>query len=308
MPGSKLKVDAMFVPQKLYGVIGDPISHSLSPVLHNTGFQAWGIPAVLMAWHITPSALPDFVRAMRLLPIAGACVTIPHKEAIIPLLDRVTGLARRVGAVNTVYWEDGELVGHNTDVEGFLFPLYHRSAPTTVLILGAGGAARAVLSGLLTLPGVQRIAITARREEQVQALLAAVQPAENDDHDHDEALEPASLAARRLPQVEYLPWTRREEFPADLIVNTTPLGMDSGAEPGSSPLRVFHGLGLAYDIIYQDTPFLAAARAAGWETQNGRDMFVNQGSAQFILWTGFPLPEAATAALDAALDRRHDYS
>ena len=153
----------MFLPHKLYGVIGDPIAHSLSPTLHNAAFQAWGIPSVLMPWHIAPDHLGDFVRAVRTLPIAGCCVTIPHKSAIIPLLDRITPLAESVGAVNTLYWDGPELVGHNTDVEGFLFPLWQRPVMPRVLILGAGGAARAVLGGLYQLPGVREILLCARR-------------------------------------------------------------------------------------------------------------------------------------------------
>ena len=155
----------MFLPQKLYGVIGDPIGHSLSPVLHNAAFQAWGIPAVLLPWRIAAERLADFVAAARLLPVAGACVTIPHKEKMLSLVDRATPLARAVGAVNTLYRDGGELVGHNTDVEGFLQPLYQRGEFPTALILGAGGAARAVLAGLLSLDGVRRVLVTARREK-----------------------------------------------------------------------------------------------------------------------------------------------
>lgn len=283
----------MLIPQKLYGVIGDPIGHSLSPVLHNTGFQAWGIPAAFLAWRIAPETLADFVRAARLLPIAGACVTIPHKEKILPLLDRVTPLAQAVGAVNTLYWDGGELVGHNTDVEGFLFPLYDRPAFPTALVLGAGGAARAALSGLLTLDGVKRVVVSARREEQARELAASVRPVPEE-----------HAAPHQVPVVDVVPWEARGDVEADLAVNTTPMGMSGGGAPAASPLNVFRGRGLAYDLIYQPTPFLAAAQAAGWDTLNGRDMFANQGSAQFTLWTGFPLPETAFAALDAAIDRQ----
>lgn len=287
----------MFLPHKLYGVIGDPIGHSLSPVLHNAAFQAWGIPAVLMPWRIAPERLADFVAAARLLPVAGACVTIPHKEAVVPLVDKVTPLARAVGAVNTLYWDGGELVGHNTDVEGFVQPLYTRGVFPTALILGAGGAARAVLAGLLTLDGVTRIRVAARRGEQARALVAEVR-----------ALQDEHAAPRTPPAVDVVPWDTRHEVEADLIVNTTPVGMSGGNAAGclasASPFTVFRGRGLAYDLIYQATPFLNAARAAGWNTLNGRDMFVAQASAQFILWTGFPLPDAARAALDEAITRQ----
>lgn len=283
----------MFLPQKLYGVIGDPIGHSLSPVLHNTGFQAWGIPAAYLSWRIAPEALADFVRAARLLPVAGTSVTIPHKEKILPLLDRVTPLAQAVGAVNTLYWDGDELVGHNTDVEGFLYPLYDRPAFPSALILGAGGAARAALSGLLSLDGVERVYVTARRPEQARELVARVRPVPEE-----------HAAPRQAPAVQTVPWEARGDVAAHLVVNTTPMGLSGGGAPEASPLNVFRGTGLAYDLIYQPTPFLAAARAAGWDTLNGRDMFANQGSAQFTLWTGFPLPESAFAALDAAIERQ----
>lgn len=290
----------MVMPRRLYGVIGDPVVQSLSPLLHNTGFRARNIPAALFAWRIAPEKLPDFVTAVRTLPVEGACVTIPHKQKIMPLLDRLTPLADRVGAVNTLYWEDGDLVGHNTDVEGFLRPLLSHPAFPTALILGAGGAARAVLAGLLELPGVERILVAARRPEQARELARSVRPAMRDGRGITEP-HPAPSAP---PAVAVLPWEERERSDADLIVNTTPMGMAGGDAPAASPLTVFPKAGpdrLAYDLIYQDTPFLVAARSAGWNSLNGRDMFAAQGNAQFLLWTGFPLPEASFAALDSAI-------
>lgn len=280
----------MFLPHKLYGVIGDPVAHSLSPTLHNTAFQARDIPSVLMPWHITPDRLGGFVQAVRTLPIAGCCVTIPHKSAVIPLLDRITPLAESVGAVNTLYWDGPELVGHNTDVEGFLFPLRQRPAMPRVMVLGAGGAARAVLGGLYQLPGVREILICARREEQAHELAARVRPLEDE---HKPRTAP-------LPEVRVLPWEGRHETRADLIVNTTPTGLE-----GTSPLTAFSRscAGLAYDLVYFRTPFLDAAEKAGWDTLNGRDMFASQGDAQFTLWTGVPMPDAAFRALDEAIAR-----
>ncbi len=286
---------------KLYGVIGDPVSHSLSPLLHNTAFRAWGLPAALLPWRIAKDDLPDFVRAFRLLRMAGACVTLPHKEAILPLADRLTPLAERVGAVNTLYWDGPDLIGHNTDAEGFLAPLLRRpSLPSSpyrsALILGAGGAARAALSGLLALPGLESIQVAARRVEQAEALIAAVRPARE--------------TQGTPPRVAALPWARRH-IAADLIVNTTPVGLSSGADGQASPLDAFPPAtpaSLAYDVIYHATPFLDAARAAGWQALDGRAMFLAQADAQFILWTGFPLPEAATRAVHEALDAASDDS
>ena len=307
----------MFLPQKLYGVIGDPIEHSLSPLLHNTAFQAVGAAAVLLPWRIAAEHLADFVAAVRLLPIAGACVTIPHKERIAPLLDRLTPLARAVGAVNTLYWDGGDLVGHNTDVEGFVQPLSARGGFSSALILGAGGAARAVLAGLLTLPELRRILVAARRQEQARALIAGVRPLPGGAaHVHSPQAAPQTVPAAvpptlplaapacapaSAPVVEAVPWDSRHDLTADLIINTTPIGMSSGPAASASPFTEFRGHGLAYDLIYQATPFLRSARAAGWDVLNGRDMFAAQAAAQFTLWTGLPLPDAAHAALDEAL-------
>lgn len=290
----------MFLPQKLYGVIGDPIEHSLSPLLHNTAFQAAGVAAVMLPWRIAAEDLAGFVAAFRLLPVSGACVTIPHKERIVPLVDRVTPLAGAVGAVNTLYWDGGDLVGHNTDVEGFLQPLAARGGFSTALILGAGGAARAVLAGLLTMPGLRRVLVAARREEQARALAAGVRALPEGTALPADPAAAQALAPAHAPSVEVIPWDSRHDMSADLIINTTPIGMSSGTAASASPFTEFRGHGMAYDLIYQATPFLHRARAAGWDILNGRDMFVAQAAAQFTLWTGLPLPDAARAALNEA--------
>ena len=134
----------------LYGVTGWPLSQSLSPLLHNTGFAALGINALYLKWEVPPQKLPTFVESVRLLNIRGCSVTIPHKVELLPLLDEVSPLARRVGAANTIYWKGESLCGENTDVAGFMAPLANVPlAGADVLLLGAGGAARAVAAGLV---------------------------------------------------------------------------------------------------------------------------------------------------------------
>ena len=141
----------------LYGVTGWPLGQSLSPLLHNTGFQALRLPAAYARWEVPPEKLPAFVESVRLLHIRGCSVTIPHKVALTPLLDAVSPLARQVGAVNTLYWQDDALCGHNTDVAGFLAPLAGLPLDRgDALLLGAGGAARAVAAGLTGLPQDKR--------------------------------------------------------------------------------------------------------------------------------------------------------
>ena len=147
-----------FMPQDIYGVIGWPLAQSLSPLIHNTGFQTLNLPGVYLRWEVAPDNLPRFLDAVRALPIRGLSVTIPHKVAVMPLLDGLTREAEAVGAVNTLFWEDGKLRGDNTDVTGFMAPLKALALPTDlpILLLGAGGAARAVAAGL-TLAGFRQM-------------------------------------------------------------------------------------------------------------------------------------------------------
>lgn len=284
----------MLCPTELFGITGYPLGHSMSPRLHNWGFAKVQHPAVFMPWPVLPEKVEDFIRAVRVLNIRGACVTIPHKEAVLPLLDRVSARALRMGAVNTLYWDGDVLCGKNTDVDGFLAPLlplrpdgnagaHAGRTLRSALVLGAGGAARAVVQGLKEL-GVPRIAICNRDVTKAQ------------------------LLAQHF-QVESLPWEMRHEQGADLLVNTTPLGMKGSAEE-QTPFEC-HGFaaclagggGLAYDLVYNplETRFLREAREAGLAVQDGLDMFVAQGLAQFTLWTGRDLPahEARTVLQEA---------
>ncbi len=266
-------------PRQLYCVIGQPLGHSLSPLLHNTAFAAAGLPGVYMAFPQTEESLPGFFAGMRALPISGCNVTLPFKVRVMDFLDEVTPRARRVGAVNTVFWRDGRLMGENTDVIGFASPLAGRRF-SHGLILGAGGVSRAAIVALEEM-GVGRITITNRTFERARALA-------------DEF------------GIECMPWEERGECGCDLAVNATSLGM-KGEREGLSPCPdgFFQGRrGLAYDIIYtpRETVFLRQAKAAGWDTQDGAAMFVEQGRAAFELWTGVPMPEGpAYACIDAAL-------
>ncbi len=262
-------------PDTLYGIIGHPLGHSLSPLLHNWGFELLNLDGVYLAWPLEPEKLPDFLTAARTLPIRGVSVTIPHKQA---LLDRVSGRARKVGAVNTLYWDGKDLCGENTDVPGFLAPLRGRTF-AEALVLGAGGAARAVLAGLAEL-GVPRVRLTNRTAARARELAAEF-------------------------GAEAIPWEERAAEGADLVINAGPLGM-RGEHEGETPLtrERFSGRGLAYDLVYNPlrTRFLAEAEAAGWETRDGLSMFVEQGRAQFRLWTGRELPaDGAREVLRAAL-------
>jgi len=242
---------------------------------------------VYMAWPLEPGRVGDFITAVRTLPIRGASVTIPHKQTVLPLLDGVSERARAVGAVNTLYWRDGQLLGENTDVTGFLAPLRQRAATgwrcVRALVLGNGGAARAVLAGLNELAGagdgvVGAVAVAGRNAEKAAPLAAEFGAAVVD-------------------------WDARAAWGADLVVNTTPMGM-SGERQGDTayPAQGFAGrTGLAYDLVYNPlrTRFLSEAAGAGWDVQDGLAMFVEQGREQFRLWTGLELPAEGARTLVA---------
>ena len=277
----------------LYGVTGWPLGQSLSPLLHNTGFAALGINALYMKWEVPPHKLPAFVESVRLLNIRGCSVTIPHKVELLPLLDEVSPLAMRVGAANTIYWQGDRLCGENTDVAGFMAPLAGVPlAGADILLLGAGGAARAVAAGL-------------------------VSPAPQDRPAHIYVATPSDKS--HLPLAEEfgltpLLWQNRHEPAPLLVINTTPLGMRGKAEDDTSYDFSLAAQGaasgntapLAYDIVYNplETRFLREARAAGRRCISGLEMFFGQGDAQFRLWTGQGLPPESRRALETALGQQ----
>lgn len=268
-----------FIPDKLYGVIGWPLAQSLSPLLHNTGFQALGIKSVYMAWPVKVSQLEDFIKSMPILAVFGCSVTIPHKMAVLPYLDSVSEAASLAGAANTLYWREGELCGENTDVEGFLAPLRSLALDKMdALLLGAGGAAHAVAAGL-RLAGCPNVYVTSPGNQRQFSL------------------------AQRFGFTP-LPWDERYRLAPKLIINATPLGM-YGENENKTPYDFsrISGSGWAYDLVYNplETMFLREAKAAGRKTISGLDMFFGQGNAQFRLWTGQNLPPAAKLALDQAL-------
>ena len=256
------------IPQRIYGVLGHPVAHSLSPALHNWAFAELGIPAAYLAFDKSPEELTEFLEAVRALPVSGLSVTIPHKVAVMAALDGVSDLAKRVGAVNTLYWDQKRLLGENTDIAGFLEPLRGLGrVPGSALVLGAGGAARAGLAGLLDL-GVPRVCLSNRTPEKAAGLAAEF-------------------------GVQLVPWDERHNADAELVVNTTPLGMvgerqelSPWADICMSPAQT------AYDLVYnpQKTKFLADAEGMGCRTIDGLSMFVAQARAQFRLWTGQDFP------------------
>lgn len=251
------------IPEKLYGIIGHPLGHSLSPLLHNHGFQKLGLCSSYFCWPIPPGKLPEFMTAMRTLPIAGASVTIPHKCTVMPYLDGYSEDAIHAGAVNTLFWKDGKLLGDNTDVQGFLKPLEpHLKRLNSALVLGVGGAARAVLWGLKR-RGVEKLAICGRKKEIIAQLSQEF-------------------------GAESVEWENRGAWQGDLLINATPLGMQGAlAEENPWPGGT-KNIQIMYDLVYNPlkTKFLREGEVRGARTILGVEMFVAQAMAQFQLWTG----------------------
>lgn len=265
-------------PEKLFGIIGHPLGHSLSPVLHTWNFSRLGLASAYFRWDVPPGKLDDFLNAARVLPIAGVSVTIPHKQAVIPGLDGLTPAATRIGAVNTLFWNEGRLLGDNTDVTGFLSPLQDRNF-NSAMVLGAGGAARAVLAGLRE-KGVQQLLIANRSPERAKALAE-------------------EFSATPLP------WDKRTEKNCELLVNTTPLGMKGGGINETPwPGEAFAPEQTVYDLVYNplQTRFLREAARAGCTVLDGLGMFLGQAREQCRLWTGLELPvEQGRKLLEALL-------
>jgi 3-dehydroquinate dehydratase/shikimate dehydrogenase len=268
---------------RVYGVIGNPIGHSLSPLLHNTAFHARKFDGVFVPFLVRN--LREFLASMAGFGVAGLSVTIPHKEAILRSLDDCDPLAARIGAVNTVVVRGGgQLYGYNTDYVGVLRSLERRMrlAGSRVLLFGAGGAARAAAFALAQSGSI--VCICARRPERARALARAVGG-----------------------QVLALADLQHEFF--DAIVNCTPIGMHP---KGGSPLKSTElNCRIVMDMVYRprETDLLRMARRKGIEIISGVEMFLGQGFAQYEIWTGERAPESAMRrAVVSALDREEKLS
>jgi shikimate dehydrogenase len=273
---------------QIYGVIGDPIAHSLSPSLQNPAFAALGLDAVYVTFRVSPYALGDALRGLLAVNVRGINVTVPHKSDVLRYLKGVTDTARRIGAVNTLRNDSGHWIGENTDATGFirsLEPLGMNLSGSSVGVLGAGGAARGVAVGLLE-AGTSHLIVCNRSNERAITLVELLQ----------ESFGQQSISAVSLEELE------KEEL--DLLVNTTTVGSDGLSSPAQ--LNNFKGLGAVVDIIYRpsQTPLLHEAQKLGLPYLNGGGMLLYQGAAAFSFWTGEAAPEAIMRkALDDHLSK-----
>ncbi len=275
---------------RIYGLLGWPVRATLSPAMHNAAFRALGVNAVYVAFPTPAEHLAAAVHGLAAAGVAGFNLTVPHKSAILPLLQRVEPHAAAMGAVNCVRIEAGNLSGTNTDGEGFLLSLRHDlhwdPHGKRALMLGAGGAARGIAHSLLG-AGLAELLIANRTPDRARALAAEC------------------LARFPTARVEALPLAAAGGHAPQLLVNTTTVGMGDGQRPVDlTATGVSEAL---VDIVYHplETPLLAQARAMGLACTNGVGMLLYQGVAAFRYWTGREPPQDAMRnALEAALRAR----
>ncbi|MFH1259039.1 MAG: shikimate dehydrogenase [Elusimicrobiota bacterium] len=274
---------------RLVGIFGYPVEHTLSPVLQNAAFAARNLNFVYLPYLVKPEHLFRAVSSIRALNMVGVNVTIPHKEAVVEFLDELHASAKIVGAVNTIHYRNNKLTGYNTDGKGFLDSLIHEGkfSPSgkKAVLLGSGGVARA-LAAVLAEQGIKKLTIANRTPKK------------------------AEILASRLKRFFSIPITVTglnsadlnsaiEE--ADILLNATSVGM-SLPEKILIHSRALHRRLFVYDVVYQDTPLLRAAKKIGAKTLNGMGMLIYQGAESFEIWTGKKAPlEAMRQALELQL-------
>jgi shikimate dehydrogenase len=257
---------------KILGVMGYPIEHSMSPVMHNAALRQLGADYVYVPLAVPPADLAGVLASLRAIDCRGFNVTIPHKQAVMTHLSEISEVARLIGAVNTVWPTEQGWAGTNTDILGWLSPLRSLPPPETVVILGGGGAARAVIAGCVQL-GCEDIWVVGRDLGKLAALQTS------------------------WPHLKLQEWSQLDNLLplADLVVNCTPIGMFPQVD--ASPLSVeqielLRVGAIVYDLIYSPRPtkLLQMAEDSGCQLIDGVDMLVGQGSAALELWLGQPVP------------------
>lgn len=260
---------------RTYCIIGDPVSHSLSPAMHNAAFKSLSMDDVYIAYKVSSHELESSVESLRSVKISGFNVTIPHKIAVLQYLDEVDLLSRKAGAVNTVASIDGRFKGFNTDIQGFLQPLLNRGIDfrgLSVLLFGAGGSARAVVASLSSVTGISKLVVANRtynksselsKQAELQGLTSSVS-----------MIEEAKVMAKRF----------------DLIVNATSVGLQSNESILDS--EYIDGNSTVYDLVYRPvmTKLLENAREKGARIIYGYEMLLEQGAQAFEIWTGLKAP------------------
>jgi shikimate dehydrogenase len=274
------------------GLIGYPLKHSVSPYFQQAALDYYGLDIRYEAWETTPAKLPGIVKNLKEPQNLGANVTVPYKQTVLPLLDGVDDLASSIGAVNTIVKKEDKLVGSNTDAYGFIEALdkerHFDPGGKNVVMLGAGGVARAVSFALLQRK-IAALAITDGVFERASVLAEDLVGHSGD---------ASSRSKDSEPGVSAFEWqnlgSARTLAGCDLIIHCTTIGMKDSPQEGQSPLRleVIPKDVLVYDVVYNPslTPLLRLAQEAGADTLGGLPMLVYQGAASFKLWLGKEAP------------------
>ncbi len=259
---------------RLLGILGNPLSHSYSPAMHNAAIEKLGLDLVYVPLKIEAHGLEACLRSLRDLDFLGVNVTLPYKQAVIPHLDEVSDLSRMMGAVNTIVRRDGKLFGTTTDPEGFLAGFReagHSFDNKSVVILGNGGSARTIAFALFLMAKPRRVILAARDIAKSAELAGEIRAKLN----------------RELEIVDLKEYpARRSEF--EIVVHTTPVGMHPHTDESLLTPEMLDPEQIVYDLIYnpRETLLLQQARARGCRTVGGLGMLVHQGVASFKLWTG----------------------
>ncbi|NLQ04290.1 shikimate dehydrogenase [Cylindrospermopsis raciborskii] len=265
---------------KIMGVIGYPVEHSLSPLMHNTALHHLGLDYVYLPFPIAPDNLERAIAGFASIGVVGFNVTIPHKQAIIPLLHDLSPIAQAIGAVNTVIRVGEKWVGTNTDVAGFIAPLqntYNQNwHEKKALVIGNGGAAKAVVAGCIQL-GMTEIHLVGRNIEKLKQF--------------EQSWIDSTLADKFTNKLKIHSWEKLPQLipQSNLLVNTTPIGMYPNIDESPVTENQLHQLpshAIAYDLIYNPKPtrFLQLAQAQGAIALDGLEMLVQQGAAALKLW------------------------
>jgi 3-dehydroquinate dehydratase/shikimate dehydrogenase len=277
---STYRIEQVDAATKVYGVVGDPVSHSLSPAIMNAALRRENVNGVFLALHA--KSLKDLMACVKDIPIHGLAITMPHKQSIIPYLDNTDPFTAKIGACNTVVRsQDGKLYGFNTDTSGVVRPLELRMtiADSKILVLGAGGAARAAVFGLKD------------RGAQVFIMNRSLTAAQK-------------LARQAKARTIKRPDLKQMDF--DVIINATPVGMGNTRE---SPLNAEEiRARIVFDMVYDpaETRLLQLAKERGAQVIAGSEMFVHQAARQFEIWTGKPAPrEEMLRIVSLALEERN---
>jgi shikimate dehydrogenase len=264
-------------PVKTYCIIGDPVHHSLSPAMHNAAFNSLHLNCTYIAFRVPKGQLEESINALRAIDIAGFNVTLPHKVDIMGFMNYLDSSAEKATAVNTVHNVDGILKGYNTDIFGFIEPLRKRNVNfngMNILLLGAGGSARAVIAGFSEMKGINKITIANRTLEKARQL----------------AKKGTDLGLEC--QVTEMDNIKDIAVKSHLIVNTTSIEMDEEKEESLIGYEHISKNTIVYDIVYKPvvTNLLENARYAGADVVYGYEMLLEQGARAFEIWTDLRAP------------------